>query len=433
MSTVQKILIAVGVAVVVVLILILAGAIPGTQHPTEQSGRVTLWGFDEEKTWSDAINAYKESHPKVSVEYKTKNLKTFEDDLVNAIARQDSPDVIMFPSYDMAALSDILSTAPPLLITEREITQQYIDASSLFLTPKKQVLGIPAYGDALVLYFNKDLFTQNFITLPPATWNEFLDDAQKITRKDSNGNILISGAALGRAGNIKNAPYILEALLFESGEKILDENDNIILGNSVEIQSTEIRPAKSALRFFVDFANIAKNSQSWSAGLPEAKDLFVSGKLGMYLGFISEYSDIKNKNPHLNFAVSLIPKLNTSDNLITSGSLFAFAVPRASKNQFTAWSFATFFAAPENSALYTKAANAISPRRDLIASYQSDSLKSIFAKALLGLTLWRNPDPAKTDPLFRELIENVATGKLTLREALDKTAVRLQEINKKPQ
>ena len=407
-------LIAIGIALVlaVIAVLVLTGVLPGLRD--REAGReavLNMWGFQQEDALQEIISKYREDHPNVSLNYSRKTLENFESDLLNVLARgeKEVPDIVVFPSDYLKKHGDKLSSAPPLLITEREVSQQYIDAAYNFVTPKKEVLGLSFYAEPLLLYWNKDLFSQNFITLPPTTWDEFLASAQKITKKDNLGNILISGAAIGRSVNIKNAALILETLWLQSGEKIVGEN------------------AESALRFIADFANPRKTAQSWSGALPEAKDFFIAGKLAMYLGIPEEFNEIKEKNPHLNFSVSPLPQLQNSAPA-TSGALYALASPKASAKQTQAWQFIKFLADAENSQAYGKAINNVSLRRDVLPIYQSDSVKSVFAKSVLNLKLWPKPDPQKTGKIFEELIENISSGKMIIGEALDKAESQLSQL-----
>jgi len=57
--------------------------------------------------------------------------------------------------------------------------------------------------------------------MPPATWDEFVKDAQLLTKKNSSGEILQAGAALGTVNNIKNAVDIVLLLMLHNNQKLL--------------------------------------------------------------------------------------------------------------------------------------------------------------------------------------------------------------------
>ncbi len=42
--------------------------------------------------------------------------------------------------------------------------------------------------------------------------------------------------------------------------------------------------------------------------MSDSKNMFLAGDLALYFGFASELDDLKNKNPNLNFDVTLFPQ-----------------------------------------------------------------------------------------------------------------------------
>ena len=428
MDKLQIIIIGGAVIIVVIAVLVVTGIVPGLKVGGESGVSLAVWGFDNESALRDLVLKYAEAHQNFDVRYSKKDRANFESDFLNAIARGEAPDIVVFPSDYLNKHKDKLSAAPTILFTEREISQQYIEAASVFLGAKNEVLGVPFYAEPLMLFINNDIFTKNFIASPPKTWDEFLNDAAKFTKKDSSGNIAISGAALGRAENIENAPLILTTLFLQSGEKIINNLGEVVLNEPLNIGGVTLHPAESSLQFITDFANPKKNSQSWSGALPEAKDAFINGELAMYFGKISEHNEIKNKNVHLSFSAALLPQLADTTRPITGGVMFALAVPKASKAQQQAWQFIQFLSSAENSASYADKTGNVSTRRDVLPVYQKESTRSVFANSVLALKLWPDPDPMRTDQIFRTLIEDMAVGRFTLRDSLEKAKARLMEL-----
>jgi len=113
---------------------------------------------------------------------------------------------------------------------------------------------------------------------------------------------------------------------------------------------------------------------------------------------------------------------------VTGGEIFALAVPKASKAQLQAWQFIQFLASAENSASYADKTGNVSPRRDVLPVYQKESILSVFANSVLALKLWPNPDPQRADQIFRTLIEDMAIGRFTLRDSLEKAKARFMEL-----
>ncbi|MBI2021169.1 extracellular solute-binding protein, partial [Candidatus Giovannonibacteria bacterium] len=363
-----------------VAVLILTGILPGLRTDSNEAANLTFWGFHDEEVYREIFGKYKEDHSKVSIKYEKKNPETLGRDFIDALASGNAPDIVLMPSDLFFKEFGKFSSAPADILTENYLTKNYIPAASIYIDSQKNIAGMPFYADALVLYFNNDLFARKFITVPPKTWDEFLEAAQKITEKDETGRITISGAAMGRSVNIKNSSLILTTLLLQSGDKIISNNGIATLGSSIRSGNVDVRPAESSLRFFSDFANPQKTTESWSSALPEAKELFIGGKLGMYIGLISDYQEIRRKNAHLSFGVSPLPQLKGSARPINGGILYGLVVPKLSKSQMQAWSLIAFLTNPEISALFAERISNVSIVRSALTSYQKDSIKSVLDK-----------------------------------------------------
>ncbi len=421
-------LIAGAIILVIIAVLILTGTLPGLRIDTGPAAHLVMWGFDNPEIWKDIIISYQNNNPNVKIFYQQKNINTFDSDFINALASGVSPDVVIFPSNYFFKEKTKLAAAPINIFTESNIAQNFIPAASIYVSLTKEILAAPLSADALVLYYNNDLFSRHFITTPPATWDDFLDAAQKLTEKDSAGNIIISGAALGRAGNIKNAPQILTTLFLQAGEKIIDSAGTVVLGNAVKTGGADVRPAESSMIFFSSFANSQKVSQSWSLALPEAKDMFIGGKLAMYIGSMNDFFDIKNKNPHLSFAVSLIPQLKGAVHPITGGELFGLVVPKMSQNQTAAWLFIKSITDATISQTYADKIGSVSLQKNLLPGYLTNPTLGVFAHSVFDLQLWPKPDSVSSDQILRSLIEDVALGNGTIRDSFARAQIKLQNL-----
>lgn len=405
--------------IVVFLALIFAGIIPGLPGEETKPATITFWGFQNRETWQEIFKRYEIERPNIKVNYIQKNPASFEDDFVNTLARTQTPDVIMFPAEYIEKHANKLTPAPANLMSERQLKEEQVDAAQMFWSSaRKSIIGVPMTADALVLYSNNNLFAKEFILSPPLTWDKALLYAQKLTKKDAAGNILVAGIGMGRARNIKHADDALTALFLQFGDQIADSSGQIVFGNPVSRGGVEVMPAESALQFFTDFSNPKKSSHSWSYSLPEAQEMFLTGKLGMYIGYISEYAEIKAKNPHLDVSVSLFPQLTGASRPTTFGKLSLLSVSRTSRNQVAAWDFVQFATSPKILMIFANTAGNVAPRRDLLGEYDKEAARSVFAKSIFYLTLWPNPDPPAVQNIFRIMIEEVAFGQKTIGNAI---------------
>lgn len=421
-----------GIGVVVFFfVLMFMGLIPGLQTASDKGANLVLWGFEDQKSvWEPTLSAFQKAYPKIKIQYNQKDIRTFESDFVNTIALgQQIPDIVVFPSDYFKKQADKLSVAPVGLITDNQIKNNFIDSALMFWSPSAQTtVGLPLYGDALVLYSNKGLLTKHFLVRPPKTWDEFLDYSGQITEKDSSGNIVIAGAALGRSQNIKNASYIISTLFLQFGDDIVSPDGSIILGKSSLQGDIQVSPAESALQFFNNFANPRKNTYSWSSLLPEAQEMFVQGKLGFYIGLMSEYETIKAKNPHLDIQVSLLPQLTNAPRPITGGQLYLLVVPRASRQPASSWAAVAYLTGAESGQVFANSMKTVVPRRDVIPTYQNDAVRSVFANSMLALKLWRMSDPPATKSILNTMIEDLALGRGSVFDVIRTANTQLNRL-----
>jgi len=104
--------------------------------------------------------------------------------------------------------------------------------------------------------------------------------------------------------------------------------------------------------------------------LLNSKNAFISGGLAMYLGYSSEYNDIKSKNPHLNFDVALVPQIKNSPTQATFARITGLAISKSSANISRAASAIYQFISYDSISKLTKAAFLAPIRRDLLAQAQ---------------------------------------------------------------
>ena len=194
------------------------------------------------------------------------------------------------------------------------------------------------------MYWNKDLFSSAGISQPPQNWEDFSEDVKIFTEKNEAGNITQAGAALGELNNIKNGKDILSMLIIQAGNPIIKEDSN---GNfKAALDEKDIsnkEPAVSAIKFFNDFSNPNKTVYSWNKALPKADTMFAKGALAMYFGYASEMSEIKDKNPHLNFDLAEVPQIKGDKSKTSFAKIYALAIMKNSSQTKKAGGFEFYY------------------------------------------------------------------------------------------
>ncbi len=336
--------------------------------------------------------------------YTAKSKDTFESDLVNALANGVGPDVVLVTQDFIYKDGIKLFTIPFTSYQERLFRDTFTDGSSVYLK-SDGIYAIPFVVDPLVMYFNKDIFTDAGVAQTPKKWSEFPDLASRITKSDVNSNITRSAVAFGEFKNVDNAKEIISSLIFQTG--------NPIVSNSVDGAQSTLGNSDSspAVKFYTDFSNPLKVVYSWNRALPSSKNSFLSGDLAMYFGFASEYNDIKAKNPNLNFDVANLPQLDTSKTKSTFGNIYSFGVLKTSPNIAQALSMIYLFTSNSIENTFASVTGLTPTRNDLLSALPSDAIQSVFYSSALMSKGWLDPDSAQTSKIFQNMIENISSGR----------------------
>ena len=328
---------------------------------------------------------------------------------------------------------------------ERSFRDQFLDEAADLLVWAEGYAGFPLTIDPLVLYWNRALFRAASIAAPPKTWPEFASFSEQLTKIDSSGNILQSGAALGEFANIKSAKDILALLMLQSLNPIVeinkiqaseDKNRSQFKSALNQAGGAALPAAESAARFFSDFSNPRKTSYSWSRVLPKAQDSFIQGLLAMYIGPGSEYRDIITKNPHLDFDMAEVPQISSGPGpaaIPASGfghlNILVISKQAPQDNKNSAMRLISHLALDKTmqEALAKNFGHA-PVLRSLLASPPGDPVTNIMYNSAIKARGWLDPDPRETDAIFSEIVSSSLSRSDLLRETLNKANNKLQAL-----
>ena len=402
-------------ALAVVAIIIFAVAVGGTKGAN--IGAVQIWGTLDASAFTVVIRQLSDDESRLKqVTYVQKNQETYEQELVDALASGKGPDLFLM-RQDYAEKDGEKATLIPYASFSREQFQNsFVEAANPYLSPEG-VRAVPLAIDPMVLYWNRDLLAASGFSKPPVYWDELFNIANTVTKRDDSNSIQKSAIAFGEYQNVDHAKDILGMLILQAGGTITRRDDAGKLGASLMARAGEAQqPAQDALSFYTEFANPSKTDYSWNRSLPFSRRMFASGDLALYVGYASEEPLIRKINPNLNFAIAPMPQPRTAARSVGGARVYAFAVPKSSQNQSGALTVAYLLAAQNPSKLLSLALGIPSARRDVLSAVQSGS-EELFRRQALIAASWSDPDPEKTEGIFRDMIESVTSGSAKLSEA----------------
>lgn len=417
----QVVTIAIFVVFIAIGMLAFSGKIPtpGSKDKVNY-GEIVVWGTLPQKTFTAINEGPLFSESAVSISYVEKSPSTISQEFIEALAVNAGPDLIIFPHDEVYKNLDKITLMPYQSVPENFFKGTFLEEGELFLS-SNGIIALPFVIDPIVMYWNRDIFTNLSLVTPPSRWTEFYTLAPKVTVYDSRNNISQSLVAFGEYSNVTNAKDILSMLIQQSGSKIVEVRGDILtatIAPSSAGRTESSIPAAGAVRFFAEFSKQDKDSYTWNRSLPSSRRMFEAGDLALYFGYASEYVPIMQSNPHLNFAVAVVPQAEQITTKSTFGKMHGVSLVKASKNQ--AGAMYTALLLTRSDVIQTVSQTLLLPpvRRDLIASRPSSAASSTFYDSAIIARAWRDPSSTETDKLFRTMIESIVSGHTSISDAL---------------
>jgi multiple sugar transport system substrate-binding protein len=455
--------------------------------------RLEVWGlFDDSDVMARTISEYQKRNPRVKeIVYKKLTVDSYENDLMDALATGNGPDVFLIhntwlPKHEdklAPAPADSLSSSQADIVTAKQVQDQFAGVVFSDFVADGKVFALPLSVDSLALYYNKDLLNQAGIATPPATWIDFDSAVKKITRVDSFGNINLSGAAMGMSsdasagtGKINRATDILTLLMMQSGADMINSKTNqaSFAGFTNATYNNEMTPGESALAYYTKFSNPAKAEYSWNSLQHNSKDSFVEGKTAMMFNYSWLIPQIKERAPKLSLGVARVPQNKDASGTgldIDFANYWGYAVSKnkvqnqdfvtvAQQNKHTyatddqrvaeSWKFIRFLTMPQSAsadlpvaatgsesvnfdpaAEYIKNQAKPAARRDLVEKQKSDILLSPFAQGNLIAKSWAQPDNLAVEKIFDGMIDNVVLKNEPLHDVIGQAQNAVNVLLKK--
>lgn len=132
-------------------------------------------------------------------------------------------------------------------------------------------MALPTAVRSLALFYNKRLFEKAGIDGPPATLEELVETAKKITQKDGAGNITTVGITTGMTG--QDHHWFREGLIRQFGGDPYTDNYKSVNYNS--------DAGRAALKYYTDLEDVHEVTKL--GFMDEAQAAFKAGRAGMHI------------------------------------------------------------------------------------------------------------------------------------------------------
>jgi ABC-type glycerol-3-phosphate transport system substrate-binding protein len=391
---------------------------------------VSIWGtFDKEIVEGLLEELVKTNKALEVVTYTEVDSRTFGEELLNAIAEGESPDLVILPHTLLVTYRTKLQVISPETIDPRAFRDTYIDGAEIFLR-SDGTYGIPFAVDPLVMYWNRDIFSGSGLALPPKTWETLVSQTVGATvRTDSKYNLTQSTVAFGEYVNVKNAKEVLAMLLMQAGSNIVEETEGgeyrVTLGDPLD---NALSPAEAVLTFYTQFVTPGKELYSWNRSKRLDRSEFLSGSLALYFGKGSERGALLRENSNLNFDVVPVPQGADATVKRNYGDFYAFSIPRASDNVQGAYAVANLLADPANSKTLADALDFAPVRRALYDGSAEDPHRQVVYQSALIARGWLDPAPKDTGEVLKTAVEELTSGRERVKSVVGNAVQELEAL-----
>ncbi len=418
--------------------------------------------FDGQDEFESLINAYRKTHPYVSINYKKLRTEEYERALLEAFAEDRGPDIFSIHNtwvggYENKVLPMPRELTIPKFTKKGGLANEIEITLEKTKTPKpssirkaflpvvasdvvrdiqvgdepgdveKKVLGLPLSVDTMALFYNEDLLAQANIPEPPKTWEEFQNAVKTLTKIGSDDVILQSGAAIGTAQNVNRSADLISLLMMQNGAVMADNFDNVTFHHTPPelANEREIPPGIEALIFYTEFANPLEHVYTWNARMPQAFEAFADGKTAFFFGYNYHIPLLATRSPKLNYSVMQVPQLNPN-NSVNFASYWVETVSKKTEAPQEAWDFLLYLSQAEQAKLYLEKTGRPTALRELVTDQLEDPVLEPFVNQLLTAKSWyRGKDSIAMVSIMEDMIEEaLANAPINPKEAFSNAISR---------
>jgi ABC-type glycerol-3-phosphate transport system substrate-binding protein len=396
---------------------------------TALGGSVEIWGTLSEDAFYQTLKPISEAQPAYAViSYREVRPETFDNELLNALAENRGPDLVLLPHEELVSYRSKIQPIPFENFPERDFRNLYIDGAEIWKL-NDGVYGYPIAVDPLVMYWNRDILSSKNVLTAPTTWEAIVNNiVPTFVERDFNRNITLSPLAFGEYRNVQNAQEIISMLTIQGGSSLVTDAGEgryrVLLNQSPESGRT---PLEAAVTFYTNFASPSNPLYSWNRARPQDRDAFLSEDLILYFGKGSEARSLAAQNPNLNFDIAEVPQGATASLRRTYGTFYGLSLLRSANNKPGAYIAMQLIGGAEFAAAYSTNLGMAPAHRSSLASGSSDTYGRIIYSSTIVARGWLSPRPSAVDTVFTQMVEDVLANRRRPSDAASDAVGRMSQ------
>ncbi|HEY7042270.1 MAG TPA: sugar ABC transporter substrate-binding protein [Nocardioidaceae bacterium] len=395
------------------------GPVPEPTQPVTVTFESWVGGYPDMKKLADQFH---KEHPMITIKFINASSDTESQKLTTQIAGNEAPDtayVNASDTSDFAARGALVNLDDYISRSDIVKPDDYVDAFKTFVEYDGHLWGLPFDGESTGLFYRKDLFEQAGIDHPPTTWDEFLEDAQKLTDPDKD--------QYGFEMFASESAYYWYPWLYQAGGDLLSDDGQQIVFND--------DAGKKAADFYVDLAKYSPpdyyNSNSY-----DGRVAFENGNVAMYVAGSWLAGTIHSEKPDIDDKWSTAPLPDGDAGCKTTIAGDSLVLFNQSEHPDAAWKWLEFLSKPENVAKWTyksPTGTELPPLKSLLNSPDLVQTKPVlegFAKLMdCGVaSSVSQPKFPRVEEILNEELGKAIYGDQSGSEAVDNAAQKGQLI-----
>ena len=328
------------------------------------------------KFWKAFAKTYEET-TKIKLDLQIISWNDIDQQSSTMVQTNNLPDILNLNTYASYAADGLLYSGDEVLPkdTAEDIIPAFVNSG----TYKGKFYGMPDLSSARALFYNKDLFTQAGIAKPPTTWDEFRDDAKKVTA--------LGNGAVGYAQPLgpEEAQGELAMWLFNNGGTF-KKDGKWTLDSPENVKTLEFMKGLSVTD------GVTQNNPGSTNRTDGAFPLFEQGKAGMIVGFGPLQGALDKDFTGVNYGIAPMPSGNKADPQTYGVTDYLMAFKKKG-NQDAVKQFYKLYYSPDQINTWIKAEGFLPVTQSGLKSFESEDKLKVYLDTLPNIHLTPTDDP----------------------------------------
>ncbi|MBI4219885.1 MAG: sugar ABC transporter substrate-binding protein, partial [Chloroflexi bacterium] len=211
-------------------------AVTGGVATAQDTVEVVIWHMEQPphrvQRFQQVIDQFNSSQPTIHVTQQVQDWNQIYSKIAGAVTSGTQPDILFtIPDFTTYVRTTGGVQAVTALVNELDAAHHFLPAATAAYRDGEEYWAVPLYGMVQMLWYRKDLFDEAGITSAPATWEEMLEAAARLTSGDTYGVALPAGK------NLATDQVIYSFMITAQAENLFDDEGNIAFDNPDTIRT----------------------------------------------------------------------------------------------------------------------------------------------------------------------------------------------------